>query len=377
MRCELACLDCGRPCEWAPVLRCRDCRGALDTPLAEGMPRFDLPDPVMRYADFLPVTSESFLLQGICRSTPCRKAESLHEASGLSNLWLKDETAQFTGTTKDRMAAVVLSSFREFGISEFVAASTGNSSTSIARGVLLYPDFRVHLFTGREWLSRHSYCDQDGVIMHVLDSDFVGADKAARQFSSESGIHLEGGFFNWARRDGLKLAYLEAFDQMPETPDVVIQAVSSGMGIVGAWKGVQEYLRLGRISRKPRMVMVQQATCAPMVEGWLKGKVTLSQEDVVRNPQGIAKAILRNDGSASYPYLRRVAIESDGTMCMVNDDELRLARKLLIEHEGIAACYAGCAPLAAAIKLRRDGWLRGDECVLINVTGRERFEGPV
>jgi threonine synthase len=357
---------------WSPALRCSGCDGALDTAPRTGQPQLQHADPTFRYASFLPVTDASFLLPDVCRETPCRPARGLAEVTGLTGLWLKDETGQPTGTTKDRMAAVVLSSFREFGVKEFAVCSTGNSSTALARAAAFGCGFRVHLFTGREWLSRHAYYEQEHVTLHVLDADFVNASAAARKFARDTGVHWEGGFFNWARRDGLKIAYLEAFDQMQVTPDVVIQAVSSGMGMVGAWKGVQEYLRAGRISHQPRMVMVQQASCAPMVSGWRKGRAALAADDLIARPQGIAKAILRGDAAATYPYVRRVALESGGTMCAVDADELRVARRLLARCEDVDVCYAGAAPLAAALRLHREGWLRADECVLLNLSGRER-----
>lgn len=371
----LVCMNCGRRQDWSAALRCASCTGALDASSYAEHPRLDQSDPVLRYSRFLPVRDERHLMLDVCHETPCRPAAGLSAATGLSDLWLKDETIQPTGSTKDRMAAAVLSSFSELGIDEFVVSSTGNSSTAIARGAAFSPKFRVHLFTGREWLSRHAYYEQDNITLHVLDADFVAVGVAAKKFAAEAGVHWEGGFFNWARRDGLKLAYLEAFDQMPVTPDLVIQAISSGMGIVGAWKGVEEYMRLGRISHRPRMVMVQQATCAPMVSGWVKGRSALRPDDIVIRPQGIAKAILRGDASASYPYVRRVALESAGTMCAVGDDELKRARQLLIDQEGIDVCYAGAAPLAAALKLRRDGWIHGAECILLNLSGRERNGG--
>jgi len=122
----------------------------------------------------------------------------------------------------------------------------------------------MHAFLGRDFADRVNFASEPRVVLHVVDGGYSDARQAAAAYAAEKGIHAEGGFFNYARREGIKTAYLEAFDSIPEQVDVVFQAISSGMGLLAAYKGSQEYLRLGRLSRLPRFVGVQEATCAPM-----------------------------------------------------------------------------------------------------------------
>ena len=109
----------------------------------------------------------------------------------------------------------------------------------------------MHSFAGREFVNRHEYHDGPGVTLHVFDGNYVEASNAAKRFAAEQGLIFEGGFFNYARREGLKTAYLEAYDAIPDGPDVVVQAVASGMGLYGGHRGMREYQRLGRLHKTP------------------------------------------------------------------------------------------------------------------------------
>ena len=124
------------------------------------------------------------------------------------------------------------------------------------------PEITLHIFCGQDFLDRVNIPGSPNVRVYCTDTDFVGAAKLAAKFARENGLPFEGGFFNPGRREGLKLAYLEAFDQLaPREPDVVLQAISSGMGIYGAHKGIVEYRAMGRLHGQPRIVCAQQLRC--------------------------------------------------------------------------------------------------------------------
>jgi threonine synthase len=213
-----------------------------------------------------------------------------------------------------------------------------------------------------------------GNTLTLVDGDYTDAIAAAQAFAIDRGVFPEGGFFNWARREGLKLAYLEAFDEMPVQPGVVVQAVSSGMGVMAARKAAQEYLAMGRLERLPRFLMVQQDTCAPMASAWRDGRDALTPDDVVPEPDGLATAILLGDPQASYGYLRDIARQSDGAIVAVSQRDLVEARRLLRELEGLDVCYSSAATVAAVRNEVAAGRLDPDDVVLVNLTGRQRGE---
>jgi threonine synthase len=328
--------------------------------------------PEMRFFDYLPVDDPQLLDHGSTVATPCRPAARLGAAIGVPHLWVKDESRQPTGSTKDRLASVVLAVFRQLGIDQFVAASTGNSATALARAVERDGRIRAHFFCGRDFATSHHVRRGDRIDLTVVDADYAAATAVAQRFATDHGLVWEGGFFNWARREGLKLAYLEAFDAMDREPSVVVQAVSSGMGMLAAHKGAIEFIETGRLSTMPRLLMAQQDTCAPMATAWHEGRADMTDADIIENPDGLARAILLGDGRVTYPYLHQIATTTGGAIVAVSQDELRTARRQLVDLEGLDVCYASAATLAAVRNEAAAGRISQDEVVLLNLTGRHQ-----
>jgi len=329
------------------------------------------PNPYIRFAGLLPL--ESTHLMPAALYTPLVHASRLGRAIGMNSLYLKNELMQPTRTTKDRMAAVALAYLHERGVRAFCASSTGNSSTSFAYRIAAFPDMHLMLFSGEKFVPRVRHAET-GQVTHfgMREASFVDAADYANRYAREHGVTSEGGFFNPGRREGLKLAFLEACEQAPGPIDWYVQAVSSAMGVYGTFKGAKELLEIGHIRRLPRLLCVQQDSCAPMVRAHQDGSATIRPEHRVAMPSGIAEAILRGDPTRAYPHVRRMVIESRGDFVMVGEPEIRRARRLVEDLEGISPCYSASAAVAGLIKLSRASPSIGDSVVVVNLTGGDR-----
>jgi threonine synthase len=370
---RLHCIVCGRAEANEMLTRCGHCGGALDAIyFLKGASRTNSENTTARYWDFLPLRQRETALWFGEGNTPCLRADRLGGKIGLDNLYLKAESTNPTRSTKDRLATIGLSRMAELGISQFVTSSTGNSATSYARALQLAGGFRAHIFVGRGFAERLDYVKQTDVILHVVPGSYAEAGSMAMDFAKDNDIHLEGGFLNLASRDGLKLAYLEAVDQMSMPPDHVFQAVSSGMGLLGAYKGLVEYSVMGRLSRMPRLHAVQQRSCAPMAAAFAEGAAVIERRHIVQSPHGLAPSILRGNPAFSYPYIASICNDTGGSITSVPEADIRWAREVLLELEGIAVCYASSTALAGAIKKASDGEIARTETVLVNLTGGER-----
>lgn len=370
---RLRCAECGSVSRPAPVFRCDNCGGALEADIdLDGARVHDSPIPEIRYLDFLPLLSTEHVAADASITTTCRPAPGLSAVLGIDDIWIKDESEQPTGSTKDRLAALVIAVFRAFGITEFVGASTGNTALALARAVESDGTMRAHFFCSTSTSDVHALAGWNQTELHLVEGSYDDAIAAGNDFAEANGIFREGGFFNWARREGLKLAYLEAYDAMDTAPDVVVQAISSGMGMMAARKAADEYNITGRMDKMPAFLMVQQETCAPMVAGWSRGDRALGDSDVVHDPRGLASAILLGDARASYPYMFDIAQRSGGSIVSVSQDELLDARRLLRDREGLDVCYSSAATLAAVQRETRSGRLARDRTVLLTLTGRLR-----
>lgn len=369
------CILCGTEESDLLRYRCAACQGALDAIYDLSAVRIsDDLNPLRRYAGLLPLRSEArWLGEG---NTECIHAERLGRRIGLDALFLKDETANPTRSTKDRVASVALARFAELGVKRLALASTGNTSTAYARAARLRGDVELNIFAGHEFVHRLGYSDHPTVRTYVVDSGFDSAGAAAKQFAASGDVHFEGGFFNPSRREGLKLTYLEAFDQMPVAPRFVFQAISSGMGLVGAYKGAVEYRALGRLPRLPSFVAVQQASCAPMANAFADGVEEISERHIVANPRGIAEAILRGNPAPTYPYLNTICRSTGGSILSMTDEEIYHAHRLLEDTEGLRVCYASAATVAGVLAARQRGMISADQPVLVNLTGAVRPFAP-
>jgi threonine synthase len=163
---------------------------------------------------------------------------------------------------------------------------------------------------------------------------------------------------------------LEAVIDIGRVPSYYVQAVSSAMGVVGAAKGAMEAGTFGPYRGTPKLICVQQDSCAPMVRAWQAGAEEIRDHDKVAAPTGVAKAILRGDPSAEYPIVRTHVAASGGTFVSVSEREIRRAQVLLYERERIWPCEAGACALAGYIKLLRRRHVPAENGpVLVNVTG--------
>lgn len=334
----------------------------------------DSPNPYVRFAGLLPIaTLHDRLPQATY--TPMVHAARLGRKIGMPSLYLKNETVLPTKTTKDRMAAVSLPYLRECGVCSFCASSTGNSGTAFAYGIPAYPDMHLFLFTAEQFVPRVQHADH-GQVTHfgMREASFVDAAACAGTYARQHGLVSESGFFNPGRREGLKLAFLEASEQVPQAIDWYVQAVSSAMGVYGAYKGARELLHLKRLQRLPHLLCVQQETCAPMACAYTDGSETIRPEHLVNKPTGIAEAILRGDPTNAYPHVRRIVLESGGNFVIVSETEIREARRNVEECESISPCFSAAAAVAGVIKRAREDNSLRDSVVVVNLSGADRSD---
>lgn len=365
--------------------RCRKTTGSAYQPFCEcgGMTEVeydlaaieltDSDNPYVRFADLLPIASTRDKLPRDAACTPTIHAKALGSRLGMPRLFLKDESAQPTRSTKDRMAAVSVGFLWERGVRTFCTSSTGNSSTAYARAIRAFPDMTLYLFTAEDFVTRVQHADHRQVVhFGMRDASFVDAFNHAGIYAGEHKLVSERGFFNLGRREGLKLAYFEACDQVPGPIDWYVQAVSSAMGVYGTYKGAKELLGLGHIDRLPKLLCVQQESCSPLVRAYKEGCDAIMPHHLVKRPHGIAEAILRGDPSRVYPYVKGIVVESGGDFASVTEREIREARTMVEELEGVSPCFSASTALAGLIKQVRNDCFPRTDTVLVNLTGGDR-----
>src|ERR671927_696662 len=132
------------------------------------------------------------------------------------------------------------------------------------------------------------------------------------------------------------------------------------------WKAFDEMERMGWInSRRPRMVTVQAAGCAPIVRAFEEGRRFAPEFE---NAATVASGLRVPKAVGDFLILDALR-ESGGTAVAVSDEELLDAATEIGAAEGIFAAPEGAACLPALRKLLDAGQVQRDERVVLFNTG--------
>jgi threonine synthase len=167
------------------------------------------------------------------------------------------------------------------------------------------------------------------------------------------------------RVEGKKTMGYELGEQFAWTlPDVIVYPTGGGTGLVGMGKAFAEMEALGWIdARRPRMISVQAAGCAPIVRAWKSGA------DVAEPWQAANTyaAGLRVPQAIGDFLMLRTIRASGGAAIDVTDDQMRAAIPIIGRTTGIYAAPEGAATSAALPALAAAGAVRpGDRVVLFD-----------
>jgi len=159
-----------------------------------------------------------------------------------------------------------------------------------------------------------------------------------------------------------------------ELPDVIFYPTGGGTGIIGMWKAFAELEAIGWIGpKRPRMVVVQAAGCAPMVKAWEEGAEHAPRWE---NAHTFAAGIRVPQAVGDFLILRAVR-ESGGFATAVSDDAIAEAWREVAAEEGFLLCPEGAATYAAYKQVLADGRIRPDgRVVLFNCATGLKYPMP-
>ena len=374
---DLVCYDCGQIFDPSKVQTfCPDCQAPL-------IVRYDLetakrqldrdefrrrPAGMWRWHELLPVHAKENMIYLGEGDTPLLHLPHLGSRLGLSQLYVKDESINPTGSFKARGLAAAVSKAKELGITKVIIPTAGNAGGAMAA------------YAARGGLEAYIFMPKDTPEANIKESRIAGAtviliDGLISEAAGMAGekARLEGWFdvstFKEPyRAEGKKIMGYELAEEFGwELPDVIIYPTGGGTGLVGMWKAFKELAALGWLEsdKRPRMVAVQAEGCAPVIQAfeanspfcdfWIGAKTLASG---LRVPKSFADQIILDD-------LR----ESQGNAVAVSDEAILEAQKRLAYQEGIFAAPEGAATLAGLEQLVQTGWVQPEEKIVLFNTG--------
>jgi len=389
---NVRCLDCGNTAPYFPTaINCPRCNSqwreaeydydSISKSLPAQLPGriFD----IWRYRELLPVRNPNPVIMLGEGGTPLIQAANLGMMLGCPNIFIKDERQGPTASFKDRQAAVTIAALKEAGITEMVAASTGNVAISYSAycaraGIKLWA-FVTSLVPAVKMREIAIYGSQ---VVKVTGS-YDQAKQVAAEFARQRNLYLDMGARTITSIEAMKTIAFEIAEQLTNTlgptskvngnsrpiwrtPDWYIQSVSGGMGPLGVYKGFSELRKMNFVDKVPAIAAIQAEGCAPMVTAW---KEHAENATPVTSPRTHIETLATGDPGRSYNLLSKLVNETHGVFESVSDEEAFRAIHVIAKMEGISAEPAAAVAFAGLFKLVRAGIIKPTDVVIVNCTG--------
>ncbi|HEX8772532.1 MAG TPA: threonine synthase [Pyrinomonadaceae bacterium] len=321
-----------------------------------------------RYREVLPVEREENRVSLGEGWTPLLRAERLAARLGFGQeLFIKDESLNPTQSFKARGMTTAVSMAKELGARRLAVPSAGNAAGALA-AYAARAGLEAHIFMPKDTPRANIIeCRQTGAHVQLIDGLITdcGAEVARRKDAE--------GWFDVStlkepyRVEGKKTLGYEVAEQLGWTlPDVIIYPTGGGTGLIGMWKAFDEMETMGWIgSKRPRMVTVQAAGCAPIVRAFEEGKREAAEFE---NAATVASGLRVPRAIGDFLILDALR-ESGGTAISVTDEELIAAVAEIGASEGLFCAPEGAACLPALRKLVERGEVDRTERIVLFNTG--------
>jgi threonine synthase len=288
---------------------------------------------------------------------------------------VKDEGRLPTGSFKARGLALAVSMAKELGVGAMAMPTNGNAGAAMAA------------YCARAGIKAYVFCPDDTPAVNVREIAMQGAEVfLVDGLIDDCGkLVAEGerevGWFNCStlrepyRIEGKKTMGIELAEQLGwQLPDVIFYPTGGGTGIIGMWKAFAELEAIGWIgSKRPRMVVVQAAGCAPLVKAWEDG---VDHAPRWENAHTFAAGIRVPQAVGDFLILRAVR-ESGGFAIAVADAAIAAAWREVAAEEGLLLCPETAATYAAYKQALADGMVHpGDRVVLFNCASGLKYPMP-
>jgi threonine synthase len=320
---------------------------------------------VWRFREFLPQIPEEHVITLREGNTPLYRLPRCSRVAGVENLIAKHQGMNPTASFKDTGMTVAASVARQKKFRWVACASTGNTSASMAayaargnmRSLVLIPEGKI------SWGKLSQSLDY-GALTCQLRTDFDGCVRILNELVREKPVYLLNSV-NPYRVEGQKTAAIELMEQLVwEPPDHIIVPGGNLGNSSAIGKALIEMHELKLISRLPKLSIIQAEGANPFYrcvrEFGGKKLEPMAAET-------LATAI-RIGNPASWKKALRVLEATGGEVEEVSEVEIAIA-KAEIGADGIGCEPASAVTLAGLKKLRRSGFVKRGEIVVLILTG--------
>jgi threonine synthase len=381
---QIASLECSR-CHLhhdpaTPQTVCTACAGSLyvryDLATAQGTAQRDKIggseqdrrwSGMWRYRQVLPDVESVTLGEGWTPMLPSRRH---------ANVWLKEEGANPTGTFKARGLALAVTMARYYGLKKLAAPTAGNAGGALA-AYAAAAGIEAHIFMPRDTpMANQVECRAYGAHLYLVDGLISDCGRMVAERKAPEGWFDVSTLKEPYRVEGKKTMGYELVEQLGwEYPDAVFYPTGGGVGMIGMWKAFEEMEQLGWVKgKRPRMIAVQAAGCAPVVRAFERGEAA---SQVWQDAHTAASGLRVPKPYGDYIILD-ILRQSGGTAVALTDDQIFASLKDWASHEGLLMSPEGAAATAAYDHLIGTGFLsKSDRVVLFNTGSGNKYTDTI
>jgi threonine synthase len=284
------------------------------------------------------------------------------------NLYLKEEGSNPTGTFKARGLGLAVTMAKHYGLRKLAVPSAGNAAGALA-AYAAAADIEAHIFMPRDVpFANYVEAVAYGAKVTLVDGLISDCARMVAERKEAEGWFDISTLKEPFRIEGKKTMGYELVEQLGwEYPDAVFYPTGGGVGLIGMWKAFEELEELGWVKggKRPRMIAVQAAGCAPVARAFEQGAgVSQMWENAATFAAGLR--VPKPYGDAIMLKILR----DSGGVAMAQTDEQILASILdWARHEGIFLSPEGAAATAAYDRLLETGFLKPTDRVVLFNTG--------
>ena len=315
---------------------------------------------------FLPIPGATHAPPLAVGGTPLAAAPALRAALDMPRLWIKDDSRNPSGSTKDRASWLVVAKAREYGRPTVATASTGNAATALGAVAAAAGLHAVVFVPASAPQAKLIQILSYGATVLRVNGTYDACFELCLEACERFGWYNRNTALNPFTVEGKKTASLEiARDMSPECPDVVLVPTGDGVIISGVAKGFADLERSGLIERRPRLIAVQPEGSAAIVHAVKHGADTITP---VHGAHSVADSLVVEAPRNARMCLREIRA-SGGSGVAVSDERIIAAIAELARLSGVFAEPAAAAALAGLHTALDQGLVERDERVVLLVTG--------
>jgi threonine synthase len=283
-------------------------------------------------------------------------------------VYLKEEGANPTGSFKARGLALAVTMARHYGVKKLAVPSAGNAAGALA-AYAAAAGIEANIFMPKDVpFANYVEATMYGAKVTLVDGLISDCGRMVAERKEKEGWFDISTLKEPFRIEGKKTMGYELVEQLGwEYPAAVFYPTGGGVGLIGMWKAFGELEELGWVKpgKRPKMIAVQSAGCAPVTRAFEQGE---KASQMWTNAATFASGLRVPKPYGDYIMLE-ILRESGGVALSFSDEQILASLQDWAKNEGIFLSPEGATATVAYDHLLQTGFLKPEDRVVLFNTG--------